>query len=256
MKRLMSFSLASLTCLLVMTFVLAACTGNSVAGLSNLHEPLAQLTASPSPSASAEYAIRWNVNEGGPKTAVDTLTVLGQTQTDSDNYEVQYFDFTSPAGVPTGVTTILRQRKKKKKFDLTFKYRSESPLAKLGCPISDNPSEIKDEVDVTILGATDSKRVNSHSCTVESADVPVSIPPALAAKPAPCTSTMTRLKAGTLKIEEWHLPGGAIMVEVSRNGTTSASDLASFQHDVVNKLIAAGVKPSGASKTELGSSCQ
>jgi len=253
-KRLMSFSLAISTCLLVMTFVLAAGARNSEAVPSTVHEPPPQ-PLTPQGTA-AEYAIRWNVSEGGPQTAAEALTVLGQSQTDSDDYEVQYFEFMPPTGTPAGVTGILRQRKKKKKYDLTFKFRSDSEVGPLRCPISDTPDEIKDEVDIAILGPNDSKRAYSRSCTVETQNTPATPPPALAAKPRGCTSAMTRLKAGTLKVEEWHLPGGVIIVEVSRNGSTSESDLAAFQQDVVKKLLGAGVKPSRSSKTELGSSCQ
>ena len=67
---------------------------------------------------------------------------------------------------------------------------------------------------------------------------------------------MRRIEAGKLKIEEWDLPGGVTLLEVSRNGSNSEDDLESFQRDVVDKLLAAGVQPSDRSKTEIGSSCQ
>ena len=66
---------------------------------------------------------------------------------------------------------------------------------------------------------------------------------------------MTRLKTTSLKVEEWHLPGDVVMVEVSRNASPSDADLKAFQEDVVAKLLRAGVKPSDRSKTELGSRC-
>jgi hypothetical protein len=220
----------------------------------------AQLTAAPNAPAEpekAEYAIRWNVKEGGPKTAKDTLEVLKQPLKDSDNYEVQYFNFTPPKDTPEGVTSILRQRKKgKKQYELTFKYRSDHALKPLGCPLAESPDESKDEVDISILGSSESRRVYAHSCTIESENDPVQPPQALAAQPMGCTSKMTRLKTNTLKVEEWHLPGDVVMVEVSRNASTGESDLHAFQRDVVDNLLHAGVKPSERSKTELGSSCQ
>ena len=63
---------------------------------------------------------------------------------------------------------------------------------------------------------------------------------------------MKHVKAGKLKVEEWHLPGGVTLVEVPRNGSTTQGDLESFQRDIVDKLIAAGAKPSDRSKTEIG----
>jgi hypothetical protein len=219
----------------------------------------AQLMAAstaPAEPDKAEYALRWNVNEGGPKTAKETLDVLHQHQEDADNYEVQYFAFTPPKDTPKGVTSILRQRKKgKKKYELTFKYRSEHSLASLGCPLAESPDESKYEVDISIVGQRESKRVYAWSCTIERENDPVTPPPALAAQPMGCTSKMTRLKTNTLKVEEWHLPGDVVMVEVSRNASPSEADLASFQQDVVTVLLHAGVKPSDRSKTEIGSSC-
>ncbi len=213
--------------------------------------------ATAAPAEPAEYAMRWNVKDGGPKTAEDTLDVLGLQPTDLDSYEVQYFGFRSPKDAPDDFTSILRQRKKgKKKYQLMFKYRGDHALAAWQCPISHTPTEIKNEVDISILGPSETRRVYSHSCTLESDKGPVKPPKVLAAKPKGCTNKMTRLKAGALKVEEWHLPGDVTMVEVSRNASSSPSDLDSFRRDVVDQLLSVGVKPSDRSKTELGSSCQ
>ena len=185
------------------------------------------------------------------------MDALKQQPTDSDDYEVQYFDFTPPKDAPNDFTSILRQRKKgKKKYQLMFKYRGDHALVNWKCPISATPAESKIEVDISILGPSESRRVYSHSCSVESENGPVKPPQVLAAKPKTCTNKMTRLKAGALKVEEWHLPGDVTMVEVSRNASTSQSDLDSFRRDVVEKLLSVGVKPSDRSKTELGSSCR
>jgi hypothetical protein len=239
---------------------LAPWTEDSNRVLSMSTQNPAQPTAAPNASLEpdkAEYALRWNVKEGGPKTAGETLDVLRQPLKDSDNYEIQYFDFTLPKGTPEGITSILRQRKKgKKKYELTFKYRSAYAFEPLGCPIADIPDESKYELDISILGPRESRRAYARSCTIESENDPVQPPQALAVQPMGCTSKMTRLKAGAIKVEEWHLPGDVVMVEVSRNASTRQSDLDSFQQDVVDKLLPIGVKPSYRSKTELGSSCQ
>jgi hypothetical protein len=143
---------------------------------------MAQPTAPPDLSwDEAEYAVRWSAQDGGPKTAKETLDVLKQLlkdsdDEDSDTYKVQYFDFTPPTDIPKGVTPILRQRKKgKKKYELTFKYRSEHAFNPLGCPIADRPDE-KDEIDVSVLGPSEVKRMYSRSCTVESENAPITPP--------------------------------------------------------------------------------
>ena len=221
-----------------------------------LPAPFDQYSAPSATSAfsQAEYAIRWNAGEGGPKNALEALSVLGQTKIDSDTFEVLYFDFSMPGDAPPGVTGILRQRKKKTKYELTFKYRSDGEIGYLGCPLSSSPKSGKVETDVTFLGADESKRRYSSSCTVESLDPPIP-PAALGAKPKGCISAMTRLVTGTLSVEEWHLPGGEIMIDVSSVGTDGAEEFAAFRQNVVEKFIASGVKPLKTSKTELGSSC-
>jgi hypothetical protein len=209
----------------------------------------------------AEYAIRWDICQGGPRTAADTLTALGQPAGDPEDYEVQYFDITPPEDAPDGFKSILRQRQKgKKKHELTFKYRGDRELSASDwtCPFAKKPDEEKGEVDVSILAAGDSKRAYSYSCTLESKNEPVKPPKALKAQPKECTVKMSRRKADKLglKIEEWHLPGNVVLVEVSRNGADTPAELESFQREVVAPLVEAGIKPSDRSKTEAGSSCQ
>jgi hypothetical protein len=202
----------------------------------------------------AEYAIRWDPATGGPKTAQETLDVLGKTAEDTDEYTVQYFDLTPPADAPAGFRAILRQRQKQNAYELTFKYRGEGALATWTCPLSAAPAKQKAEVDVSIL-ADGVKRAHAYSCSVESVGAPVPPPAALKAVPKSCASTTTRIEAGKLKIEEWHPPGGVTLIEVSRNGKPSAEDLERFQDKVAKKLLKRGITPSGRSKTELGGSC-
>jgi len=184
--------------------VIAKGTPDSARAAESSTKSPALAKASPDTSAiPAEYAIRWNVKEGGPKTAKEVLDVLEQQLKDSDGYEVQYFDFTPPQDAPAGVKSILRQRKKdKKKYELTFKYRSDHPLQHFRCPIADKPDESKEEVDISILGPKESSRAYSYSCTIESKNDPVQPPSSLAARPMGCTSKMTRIKTSKVEIEE------------------------------------------------------
>src|SRR5262245_13735327 len=71
----------------------------------------------------AEYAMRWNIEEGGPRTAKKALKVLGKKADESVGYKIRYFDFTPPENAPAGFSPILRRRKSGKKQELTFKYR-------------------------------------------------------------------------------------------------------------------------------------
>lgn len=204
----------------------------------------------------AEYAMRWDVEEGGPRTAKKALKVLGKEAEEPENYKIRYFDFTPPEDAPAGFTPILRKRKSGGKHELTFKYRGDHSLPSWRCPVSSAPDESKGEVDVSILADGRTKRSYSYSCTVESKKGPIDPPEDLEARPKDCANRMKRLRAGKLKVEEWDLPGGITLVEVSRNGANTQADLESFQREIVDKLIAAGVKPSDRSKTEIGSDCR
>ena len=200
----------------------------------------------------AEYAIRWQAGTGGPKSAKAVLNVLGRTADDTDEYEVEYYDFTVPADVPAGVKAILRRRVKGQKHQLTYKLRADHPLASFTCPLPGAESE--PEVDVTVL-QNGVARSYSAGCSLESSAGPVPVPAALNAHPKGCVSTMVRRTSKTLKVEEWRLPSGRSLLEVSTKGPDSKKALKGFRRDVADKLLKASIKPSTASKTEAGSDC-
>ena len=60
----------------------------------------------------AEYAVRWDAEAGGPKTAEGVMTKLKKAPTSSETYVVEYFDFTPPPEAPDGFKAILRRRTK------------------------------------------------------------------------------------------------------------------------------------------------
>jgi len=239
--------------------VLASCVSESA------FLTTAQAATSAAPAStplSAEFAVRWNPKEGGPASARAAIDALGKIQTDSDDYEVRYLNITAPRDAPRGSTAILRERMKgKKKFQLTFKYRSESPLLLApdlqhwSCPLAGS-TERKDEVDVSFPSVGAPHRAYSRSCTKVSNDGPVTIPKALKAKRLDCVSTMTRIEGGGLKVEEWHLPGKITMIEVSREGRDTPAELDSFRNEIVTPLVKANAKPADRSKTELGMKCK
>jgi hypothetical protein len=210
----------------------------------------------------AEFAIRWEATASGPASAAKTLKLLERSADKSDTFEVWYFDVVPPTNAPLGFEPILRMRlKNNKSAELTFKYRwkgppeNATPLHGWSCPLSPSP-EIKNEVDVSFDVAGKSKKTFSHSCSIEGNKDALVIPVPLAAKPKSCKTTMVRLKASELKVEEWKLPGNRQVIEVSRNGKNNQVDRDAFSVDVVVPLLKKGkVVPEGRSKTELGSSC-
>lgn len=252
----------------------AACTAASTggSGQSSGASPTAPGASPSSPGAPgpslgatapehAEYAVRWRAIDGGPQTAPAVLAALGLSADDVDDYQVQYFDIQPPADAPAGFTAILRQRKKgKKKYQLTFKYRGASAfpaaptLADWSCPLP-GAAERKDEVDLSFSATEPGTAAHSRSCTVETDGAPPAIPESLAARPRACSFPMTRHKAGAIKVEEWRLAPGEVVLEVSRNGQNTAAERDAFQREIVDALVRAGARPTERSKTELGGAC-
>ena len=76
----------------------------------------------------AEYAIRWNPQQGGPSSVYEVLKLLQLSPTDSGAFVVEYFDVLLPQDAPTGFDAIARQRTTKQKSEVTFKYRGPNRL--------------------------------------------------------------------------------------------------------------------------------
>ena len=223
----------------------------------------AVFAASAAEPLQAEFAIRWDVAAGGPSSAAKAAAKLGLKGNDEDRFEVRYPAVGAPPNLPPGFAAVMRERHStnKKKFELTYKQRGQSPLpptpslAEWACPAGAT-DEKKDELDVSFHGLSDVARKYSRSCTVESTNTPPVIPPALKATPAGCKSTMTRLKFGAVSVEEWRLPGGRTIVEVSQSGQDTAADFAKFRDGFVKPLVETHkIGPLKASMTELGSAC-
>ena len=201
---------------------------------------------------SAEYAIRWNVRDGGPGTINDALAVLKSRATRVHQFRNDYYDLPPAISAPQGFSTILRRRGEDGVgAELTWKLRGDHALAEWACPLREAKPG-KAQVDVTFSGVDATTRAFSYSCTSKAPDEEAS---ALAAKIRSCPATVLRRDAGNLKLEEWHLPGDVLVIEASMTSEDKPGPMDVFRANVVAPLLAAGVVPLKESKTELGSRC-
>lgn len=220
---------------------------------------LAPLVAQ-SAAMDAEFAVRWDPKQGGPASPQDALRELRLKAGKPQHFEVQYFDFTPPAGLPAGFDPILRKRISGGEAEVTFKLRGDAPLPaqptlkQWACPLGATKDR-KDEVDLTLLGAGHALTAHSRSCSIESRDLGLQPPAALQPKPKGCGSTMTRLNAGKLKVEEWRLADGTVLIEASRPGKHTPASLQAFEREVLKPLLALKAQPLQRSKSALGSEC-
>ena len=208
----------------------------------------------------AEYAVRWDPRQGGPATPEDALRDLHLKPSEPTRFEVQYLDFTAPAGVPPGFDAILRKRISGGEAELTFKLRGAAPLPanpslkNWHCPLGVTKDR-KDEVDVTFIEGGQVLKAFSRSCDVASSDLTLQPPAALQARLKGCKSTMTRLRAGKLKIEQWQLADGSTLLEASRPGHHSDSAQQAFEREVLQPLTRLKVQPLNRSKSAIGGDC-
>jgi hypothetical protein len=208
----------------------------------------------------AEFAVRWDPRQGGPATPQDALHGLRLKASAPSHFEIQYFDFVEPAGLPAGFDAILRKRLTGGQAELTFKLRgsqplpAQPPLKHWDCPLGDTRDR-KDEADVTFIEAGRSITAYSRSCSVESRDADIQPPAALQARPKGCGSTMTRLRSGKLKIEEWKMADGSVLLEASRPAKHSGAAMRSFERQVLQPLLALKVQPLQRSKSAIGGDC-
>ena len=208
----------------------------------------------------AEFAVRWDPRQGGPATPQQALQELRLKASAPSYFEVQYFDFTEPAGLPAGFDAILRKRLTGGEAELTFKLRGSQPLPVLPplkqwvCPLGAT-KERKDEADVTFVEAGRTITAYSRSCGIETRHTDIQPPAALQARPKGCGSTMTRLRSGKLKIEEWKMADGSVLLEASRPGKHDAASMGAFEREVLKPLLALKIQPLERSKSAIGGDC-
>lgn len=208
----------------------------------------------------AEFAVRWDPRQGGPATPQDALRELRLKASAPSHFEVQYFDFAAPAGLPAGFDPILRKRLTAGEAEITFKLRGSTPLPaqptlkQWDCPLGATKDR-KDEADVTFIEAGRTITAYSRSCSIESRDAAILPPAALQAQAKGCGSTMIRLRSGKLKVEEWKVADGSTLLEASRPGKHDAASLRAFERQVLQPLLALKVQPLQRSKSAIGGDC-
>jgi len=205
----------------------------------------------------AEYALRWDPADGGPATIEAVLSLLALQRGKAKQLVVQYYAVPQPPELPAGFAAIARERTSGDEVDATYKVRGPTPLPGGGknwtCPLAP-PARTKSEVDIGIVGHGVVTKSYSRSCSV-ARPMADSLPTVIHARPLGCTSSVTRIKARDVKVEQWQLAGGNQALEVSWAGKDSPADLQAFRSRIVEPLTSAGIKPLSESKTELGSIC-
>ena len=209
-------------------------------------------------AAAAEFSLRWDPAEGGPKSAKESLAALSLKHDKQDDFVVQYFAVNQPGNARAGFKAIARERRTGNHVEATYKVRGTAPFSAnpsylWECPLK-GPAESKNEIDITWTGDELPIRTYSQSCTAK-ADMAHAMPTAHGAKPLGCSSKMHRFSEHGIKLELWKLSSGRQLFEVSVTGQDSAADLKTFQKRIVSPLLSRGVKPLKNSKTELGSAC-
>jgi hypothetical protein len=208
----------------------------------------------------AEFAVRWDPRQGGPATPQDALRELRLKASAPSRFEVQYFEFTAPAGLPAGFDAILRKRLSAGEAELSFKLRGSAPLSgqpklkEWPCPLGPTRDR-KDEVDISFVGVGHTLTAYSRSCNVGSRDADLQPPAALQARPKGCGSTMTRLRSGKLKVEAWKMADGSVLLEASRPGKHDEASMRAFERQVLQPLLALKVQPLERSKSAIGGDC-
>jgi hypothetical protein len=220
-----------------------------------------------------EYAFRWNPAEGGPATAQQAAAQLGIGDDRPKAFEVRYLDLRRPAGLPDdSYSAVARERTDGDGPESTYKVRApfskaaSKLLSTWACPLVGPKRQSKLEVDVNWAvdeaaktahpdAAPTPREAISFSCSVEAA-AQAAFPPATGMVPKPCVSQVRRLKSrDDWKVEEWLLPTGQRIVELSFSQKQGSRARRSAFQQRVDALLAAGARPLADSKTLLGSTC-
>lgn len=210
-------------------------------------------------ASGAEFAIRWDPSEGGPRTFEEVVALLDLPRGKQKSFAVRYFSVAQPPDAPAGTRAIARERTFGQRTEAMYKLRSDAPFPASGpgaawrCPFEPDTRH-KTEADVGFTAEGLAQKSYSRSCDADGS-LAALLPARFAAKPFACSSQVLRVEADHIKIERWMLPRGEMSFEVSWNGNDTEADLRKFTRRVVEPLLAHGIQALHESKTELGSSC-
>lgn len=204
----------------------------------------------------AEYAVRWEEAQGGPKGLAEIASLLGLKDYKEQMATVAFFAVKQCSAVPEGFKLIARERVfKKKKGDapeVMLKLRGPvtpgtDPTVAWVCPLPKN-NKSKVEVDVSWTGS-DMKKSLSRSCSQEDEFALKIIPKDLAPVAPKCRSEMQRFKGEDLTIERWTLSDGRIVYEVSMSGQDDTESEQRFKKVVLQSLP--GIRPLSSGMTDI-----
>src|SRR5437868_11477612 len=207
----------------------------------------------------AEFAVRWDPSEGGPRSMEEVVALLALPHGKRKAFTVRYFSVVQPTDLPPGTRAIARERSFGQRTEAMYKLRSDvpfpasGPLAAWRCPFEPYTKH-KTEIDIGFTAEGLPQKSHSRSCDAGGSLANV-LPARFEAKPFGCSSQVLRIEADHIKIERWTLPRGELSFEVSWNGDDTDADLRTFTRRVVTPLLARDIQPLRTSKTELGSSC-
>lgn len=197
----------------------------------------------------AEYAFRWNPRDGGPASWEAVQAILGGKLKSVERYSVRYHTLVPGRNAPPGASAVFRERTLEgADTEYRLKFRSSRPFGDLEvCP---SGLEMSYEKDVAFVGGDSLRAVYSLSCTGSDPEIVHT----LGARPLPCHSSLARFSAKKYRLEIWALPRNDSILEVSHRAGNSKRDQDDFR-ELVRKLVGAGARPSGSSKTEMGMEC-
>ena len=215
-----------------------------------------------------EYAFRWDPAQGGPATAQQAARQLGIEDPKPKALVVRYLEVRRPAGLPDdSYSAVARERTDDDRPESMYKVRAPASktarklLSTWACPLVGPKRERKLEVDVNWVvdegtdAAPTPREAVSFSCSVQAA-APAAFPPATGMVPKPCVSRVRRFKSqDDWKVEEWLLPTGQRIVELSFSVNKGSRAHRSAFQQRVDALREAGARPLADSKTLLGSTC-
>lgn len=204
----------------------------------------------------AEYAVRWEEAQGGPKSLTEIASMLGLKDYKEQMATVGFFAVKQCSVVPEGFKLIARERVfKKKKGDapeVMLKLRGPvtpgtDPTVAWVCPLP-KADKSKVEVDISWTGS-DMKKSLSRSCSQEDESALKIIPKDLAPVAPKCRSEMQRFKGKDLTIERWTLGDRRIVYEVSMSGQDDGQSEQRFKKVVLQALP--GIRPLSSGMTDI-----